>query len=43
MQAELARENLNTVLHGSRRLAEISARVAQEASNKMSDHIRSVA
>jgi phasin family protein len=43
MQADLARENLDTVLHGSRRLAEISARVAQEASNKMSERIRSAA
>ncbi len=43
VQADLARENLDTVLHGSRRLAEISARVAQEATNKMSERIRSAA
>jgi hypothetical protein len=43
MQAELTRENLNTVLHGTRQLAEISARVAQEATNKMSDRIRQAA
>ncbi len=43
VQADLARENLNTVLHGSRRLAEISARAAQEATNKMSDRLRQVA
>jgi phasin family protein len=43
MQTDLARENLNTVLHGSRRLAEISARVTQEAANKMSERIRHVA
>jgi phasin family protein len=40
VQADLARENLNTILHGSRRLAEISARAAQEATNKMSERIR---
>jgi phasin family protein len=43
MQAELARDNLNTVLHGTRRLSEISARAAQEATNKMSDRLRQVA
>jgi phasin family protein len=43
MQAELARENFNTFLHGTRRLSEISARTAQEATNKMSDRIRQVA
>jgi phasin family protein len=43
MQAELARDNLNTVLHGTRRLSEISARAAQEATNKMSERIRQVA
>ncbi len=43
MQADLARENFTTVLHGSRRLAEISARAAQEATNKISDRIRQVA
>jgi phasin family protein len=43
LQAELARENLDTVLHGSRRLAEISTRVAQEATNKMSDRMRQAA
>ena len=43
MQADLARENLNTILQGSRRLAEISARAAQEATSKMSDRIRQVA
>jgi len=43
MQADLARENLNTILHGSRRLVEISARAAQEATIKMSDRIRQVA
>lgn len=42
-QVELARENLNTVLHGTRRLSEISARVAQDATNKMSDRMRQVA
>ncbi len=42
MQAELARDNLNTVLHGTRRLSEISARAAQEATNKMSDRLRPV-
>jgi phasin family protein len=42
-QVELARENLNTVLHGTRRLSEISARTAQEATTKMSDRIRQVA
>ena len=40
MQADLARENLNTILQGSRRLAEISARAAQDATNKMSERIR---
>ncbi len=43
MQAELARDNLNTVLHGTRRLSEISARAAQEATNRMSDRLRPVA
>ncbi len=43
MQAELARDNLNTALHGTRRLSEISARAAQEATNKMSDRVRPVA
>ncbi len=43
IQAELARDNLNTVLHGTRRLSEISARAAQEATNKMSERIRQVA
>ncbi len=43
MQAELARDNLNAVLHGTRRLSEISARAAQEAANKMSERIRQVA
>lgn len=42
-QIDLARENLNTVLHGTRRLSEISARAAQEATNKMSDRIRQAA
>jgi phasin family protein len=43
IQAELARDNLDTALHGTRRLSEISARAAQEATNKMSDRIRQVA
>jgi len=43
MQAELARENLNTALHGTRRLSEISGRAAQEAANKISERIRQVA
>jgi phasin family protein len=42
-QVELARENFNTLLHGTRRLSEISARTAQEATNKMSDRIRQAA
>jgi phasin family protein len=43
MQAELARDNLNTVLQGTRRLSEISARAAEEATNKMSGRLRPVA
>jgi phasin family protein len=43
MQAELVRDNFNTVLHGTRRLSEISARAAQEATNKMSARLRPVA
>ncbi len=40
MQAELARDNLHTVLHGTRRLSEISARAAQDATNKLSERIQ---
>jgi phasin family protein len=42
-QVELARESFSTLLHGTRRLSEISARTAQEATNKMSDRIRQAA
>jgi phasin family protein len=43
LQVDLARENLNTVLHGARRLSELSGRAAQEATTKMSERIRQVA
>ena len=43
LQVEIARESLNTILHGTRRLSEISARAAQDATAKLSDRIRQVA
>ncbi len=42
-EAELARESFNTILEGTRRASEISARAAQEANSKMSDRIREAA
>jgi phasin family protein len=37
LQTRLMRENLNAVLNGTKRFAEISARAAQEATAKISD------
>ena len=39
LQTRLMRENLNAVLNGTRRMAEISARAAQEATAKIPDRI----
>jgi phasin family protein len=40
LQTRLMRENLNAVLNGTKRMAEISARAAQEATAKMSNQNR---
>jgi phasin family protein len=40
LQTRFLRHNLNAVLNGTRRMAEISARAAQEATAKISDQNR---